>query len=52
MAGFHLAQLNIARMKHPLDAPEMADFVARLDEVNALADKAPRVRLAIADRGR
>ena len=41
MAGHHIAQLNIARMKFPLDAPQMADFGARLDEVNALADAAP-----------
>lgn len=34
----HLAQVNIARMKTPLDDPAMADFVARLDEINALAD--------------
>lgn len=40
MPEFHLAQLNIARMKAPLDAPEMASFVARLEEINALADAA------------
>ena len=37
----HLVQLNIARLKFPLDDPRMADFVARLDEINALADAAP-----------
>ncbi len=41
MADYHLAQLNIARMKFALDAPEMADFVARLEDVNALADRSP-----------
>jgi len=41
LAEFHLAQLNIAKMKFPLQAPEMADFVDRLEEVNALADAAP-----------
>ena len=35
-----LAQLNIARMKFDFEAPEMAGFVARLDEINALADSA------------
>ena len=40
MTAFHLAQVNIARMKAPLDGPEMAGFVARLDEINALADRA------------
>ena len=38
MAGYELAQLNIAQMKTPLDAPEMADFVANLDRINALAE--------------
>jgi Domain of unknown function (DUF3291) len=37
----HLAQVNIARMKAPLDSPVMAGFVARLDEINALADRSP-----------
>ena len=41
MAEYHLAQLNIARMKFPLDAPEMAGFVERLEDINALADRAP-----------
>jgi hypothetical protein len=36
-----LAQLNIARMKHAPDAPAMADFMAALDPVNALADASP-----------
>ena len=34
----HIAQVNIARMKAPLDSPEMAGFVSRLAEINALAD--------------
>ena len=37
----HLAQVNIARMNDALDSPVMAGFVARLDELNALADTAP-----------
>ncbi len=41
MAAYELAQLNIAQMKTPLDAPEMADFVANLDRINALAEAAP-----------
>jgi hypothetical protein len=36
-----LAQLNIARMRAPLESPAMADFVALLDEVNALAEGSP-----------
>jgi hypothetical protein len=41
MAPFQLAQLNVARMLSPLDTPVMAGFVARLDEINQLADAAP-----------
>lgn len=37
----HLAQVNVARMKAPLESPTMASFVARLDEINALADRSP-----------
>src|SRR5215510_773225 len=37
----HLAQVNVARMLEPLDSPRMAGFVARLDEINALADRSP-----------
>lgn len=41
MSAYELAQLNIAIMKEPLDSPLMADFVANLDRINALADNAP-----------
>ena len=41
MSDYQLAQLNIAKMKFAMDAPEMAEFIARLDDVNALADDAP-----------
>ena len=41
MSKLHLAQVNIARMKAPLESPVMAGFVARLDEINALADGSP-----------
>jgi hypothetical protein len=37
----HVAQINIGRMVAPLGGPEMAGFVARLDEINAIADAAP-----------
>ena len=36
-----LAQVNIGRMREPLDSPLLADFVAALDPVNAAADAAP-----------
>lgn len=38
---YHLAQINLARMSFPLDDPRMAEFVALLDPINALADAAP-----------
>jgi len=41
MSAYELAQLNIARMKVPLEAPSMADFVANLDRINALAESSP-----------
>src|SRR5215470_14958714 len=41
MSKVHLAQVNIARMRGPLDSPVMAGFVARLEEINALADRSP-----------
>ena len=41
MSSFHLAQVNIARSVAPLDEAVMAGFVARLDEINALADGSP-----------
>lgn len=37
----HLAQVNIARMRAPLEDPAMAGFVAQLDEINAVADRSP-----------
>ncbi len=41
MSHLHIAQVNIARMKAPLEDPVMAGFVARLEEINALADRSP-----------
>ena len=42
MAGaFHLAQVNIARMRAPLDDPIMKGFVDRVADLNALADASP-----------
>lgn len=39
--AFELAQVNIARLRAPLDDPQLADFVAALDPVNAAAERAP-----------
>jgi hypothetical protein len=41
MTMHHIAQFNVGRLLHPLDAPEVADFVAQLGVINALADDAP-----------
>ena len=37
----HLAQINIARLIAPIDDPKIAEFVAELEPINALADRAP-----------
>jgi hypothetical protein len=39
-ARFELAQVNLARLKFPLDSPELKGFVDQLDPVNADADAA------------
>jgi uncharacterized protein DUF3291 len=41
MAAYELAQLNVGRLREPIDAPATAGFVEALDPVNALADAAP-----------
>jgi hypothetical protein len=38
VSGFHLAQVNIALPREPLDSDLLGDFVAQLDAVNAVAD--------------
>ena len=40
MTAYHIAQINIARMLAPIDSDTMSGFVARIDEINALADTA------------
>jgi hypothetical protein len=40
MSDHHLAQVNVSRLIAPIDAPEVADFVAALPPVNARADRA------------
>ena len=39
--SWHLAQVNIGRIAAPLDSPQLAEFVANLEPINALADAAP-----------
>lgn len=38
---YHLAQLNVAQLKEPLDAPATKDFKDGLEPINALAEKSP-----------
>jgi hypothetical protein len=37
---FHLAQVNIGRLRAPIDDPIMEGFRTQLDPINALADRA------------
>ncbi len=39
-----LAQVNVSRLLAPLDSPQLAEFMAALDEVNASGDAAPGFR--------
>jgi hypothetical protein len=38
VSKYQLAEINIARLRAPLESPELADFVANLDRINALAE--------------
>ena len=40
-AGWHLAQINVARLRAPIDDPVIADFKANLDRINRLGDSSP-----------
>ena len=39
--AYHLVHANVARMRAPLDDPIMAGFMARIEEIDALAQKSP-----------
>ena len=41
MTGYHLAQINVGRLRAPVDHPVIADFKNNLDRINALADGTP-----------
>jgi Domain of unknown function (DUF3291) len=41
VSSHQLAQINVARLLAPIDAPETADFVAALEPVNGRADRSP-----------
>ena len=38
---FHLAQANVALAAARLDSPTLADMIARIGEINALAERSP-----------
>jgi Domain of unknown function (DUF3291) len=38
---YHLAQVNTAKVRFPLNDPRMADFVAQIRSINAVADTDP-----------
>lgn len=40
-AGHHLVQLNVGRLRAPLDDPSMAEFAESLGPINALAESSP-----------
>ncbi|MEV4115841.1 DUF3291 domain-containing protein [Nonomuraea sp. NPDC049695] len=37
----HLAEMNIAHLRAPIDSSELAEFVALLEPINDLADESP-----------
>ena len=41
MPDYYLAQVNMGRVKAPLDSEVMRGFMSKLDEINALADSSP-----------
>ena len=51
MSDFHLAQINTARLRAPLEDPSMIDFVEGLTLMNALADRSPGFVWRLADEG-
>ncbi|MFE6056463.1 DUF3291 domain-containing protein [Kitasatospora sp. NPDC056446] len=41
MTSHHLAQFNVATLRHPVDDPRIAPFVEMVSPINAAADTAP-----------
>jgi hypothetical protein len=41
MSGYHLAQINVGRLRAHVDDPMIRDFKDNLDRINAIADTAP-----------
>ena len=51
MDGFQLAQINVGRLRAPVDSPLVAEFMEALDPINAARRGQPWLRLALPDRG-
>jgi uncharacterized protein DUF3291 len=51
VTGYHLAQLNIGTPQAPPDSPQLAEFMALLGPVNALADATPGFVWRLRDDG-
>ena len=49
MSAFHLAQINTARLRAPLQDPSMSEFVDGLKLMNELADRSPGFVWRLAD---
>jgi hypothetical protein len=41
VAAYQLAQINVARLRGPIDSPLVAEFVEALEPVNQFADASP-----------
>lgn len=51
MTGWHLAQINIARLVAPHGDPQVEAFFADLDRINAIADASPGFVWRLQDEG-
>jgi hypothetical protein len=51
MSKYQLAQLNIGIARGAIDSPVMAEFVAQLDEINAIAESSPGFVWRLKDDG-
>lgn len=49
--SYQLAELNVARLRAPIDSPELQDFVANLDRINALAESSEGFVWRLKDEG-
>jgi hypothetical protein len=41
MGRWHIAQMNVGTLRYPTQDPRIAEFMGRLDEINALAEASP-----------